>query len=115
SRYACWKWACLRHFHPGPPLLLLPRRNVEIGQRAFDRIGSSRHGLRESRMGMHRQADVGRIAAVLDGERHLADELARMGAHDARAEQTAALRIEEELGHSLFTPEREGAAAGHPG
>src|SRR6185437_15026750 len=69
----------------------------------------------ESRMGMHRQADVGRIAAVLDGERHLADELARMGAHDARAEQTAALRIEEELGHSLFTPQREGAAAGHPG
>src|SRR6185312_16064119 len=89
--------------------------NVEVGQCAFDGIGGSGDGLRESRVRMNRQADVGRVAAVLDGERQLADELAGVGADDAGAEQAARLRIEEELGHSLVTSERERPAARRPG
>src|SRR6185312_984790 len=74
-----------------PPSLL---RNVKIGERALERLGGAGHRLAEGRMRMDREADVRRVAAVLDGERYLADQLPRVAADDAASQQAVVGGIE---------------------
>ena len=55
-------------------------------------------------MRMDGLAEVNRIASHLHGEAYLADQVARMGADDAAAEQSVISLIEQELGESLVAP-----------
>src|SRR5689334_25204759 len=56
-----------------PPRLLLG--NVEVGERALEGLGRTGHRLAEGRVRMDGETDVGRVAAVLDRQCHLADQL----------------------------------------
>jgi len=51
-------------------------------------------------MGVDRFADVGRLAAHLDGQADFADEVACVRPHDATANHTMARRIEQQLGEA---------------
>src|SRR6516165_3145999 len=75
----------------------LPLRDVEVGQRTFDRFRSARHRLGECWMRMNRESDIGRIRAALDRERDLADQLAGIRADDAAAEHPVRLWVEQQL------------------
>ena len=46
-------------------------------------------------MRMNREADVGRIRAHLDGQRHFGHQLARVRAHHAAAQHAMRNRIEQ--------------------
>jgi hypothetical protein len=48
-----------------------------------------------------------RIAAALDGERHLGDEFTGVAADNAGPEYAVRLRIEQQLGEPLLAPEAE--------
>ena len=60
-------------------------------------------------------ADVDRIAAHLDREADLADQIARMGADDAAAEHAMVRLVEEELGEAFIAAVGDGAAGSRPG
>ena len=64
---------------------------------------------------MDRLADVDRIAAHLDREANLADQIARMGADDAAAEQSVVRFVEQKLGEALVAAIGDGAAGRRPG
>src|SRR4029077_2960579 len=83
-------------------VLLLLRR--QIGTYAFEQFG--RHADRFAQCGMRVDglADVDRIASHLHGEADLADQVARMGADDAAAEQAVIGLIEQQFGESLVAP-----------
>jgi hypothetical protein len=55
-------------------------------------------------MRMDGLADVDRVASHLHGEADLADQVARMGADDAAAEQAVIGLIEQQFGESLVAP-----------
>src|SRR5688500_6892722 len=60
-----------------------------VGDGALDHLRVEEDGLRERRMRMHGEADVLRIRAHLEREHGLRDELARVHADDARAQDAA--------------------------
>src|SRR5882757_9217178 len=57
--------------------------DVQVGQCAFERIRGCGDRLRQSGMRMNGQSDIRRVAAGLDGERNLADQLAGIRTNDA--------------------------------
>src|SRR5579871_6014229 len=66
-------------------------------------------------MRMDGEADVRRVGTHLDREPHLRDELAGIGADDARAYHAMRALVEQQLGESLVAIEGERAAARGPG
>src|SRR2546430_16799780 len=66
-------------------------------------------------MRMDGLADVDGIAAHLDREADLADQVARMGADDAAAEHAVIGRVEQELGEALVAAVGDCAAGRRPG
>ena len=76
-------------------------RDVQVGQRAFERFGRQPHRFRQRRVRMNRQADIGRVRAHLDRQRDLRDQLARVRADDAAAEHAMRLGIEQQLGEAF--------------
>ena len=96
-----------------PALALL--RHVEIGQRPREGLGRHGEGLRQGRMGMDGEADVLGVAAHLDRQRRLGDQVAGVGADDAAADQPAARLVPQRLGQALVAPERQRAPARRPG
>ena len=65
---------------------MLSLRDVQIGQGAVEGFGGKGDGFRQGRMRMNRQADIGRVSAHLDGQRHFGNQIAGAGADDACAE-----------------------------
>src|SRR6478735_11689208 len=102
----------------GPPkravraLLLL--RHVQIGHGAFVDLGGHAHRLAQRRMRMDRRADVARLAAHFDRKRDLADEIARMHADDAAADDAMRGFVEHELGEAFGAVDADRAAARGP-
>jgi hypothetical protein len=63
-------------------------------------------------------ADVHRVGAHLDGQGHLADHVAGMGADDAAAQDAVAVLgriVEQQLGEAFVAAVGDGAAGGCPG
>src|SRR5258708_25296255 len=65
-------------------------------------------------MRMDRLADVGGIAAHVDRQRELADEISRAGADDAAAEDAMVVGVEDELGETLVARVGNRASRGSP-
>src|SRR3954453_9858625 len=61
---------------PGWLGLLLLLGHVEVGDRALERLRREGHRLRQGRVRVDGQADVGRVRAGLDGQGGLGDEVA---------------------------------------
>src|SRR3984885_2311088 len=88
---------------------------VEIGQRTLKCLGRKRDGLRQRRMRMNGQSDIGRVGAHFNGERHFGDQVAGVGADGACADDSMGLLVKQQLGEAFVAVERERAAAGGPG
>ena len=91
-------WRLKRAARPAQPLFF---GIVEIGQCARERLRRHGEGLRQRRMRMDGQADVLGVAAHLDRQRRLGDEVAGVGADDAAADQAAARLVPQRLGQAL--------------
>ena len=63
---------------------------------------------------MNREPDVRGIAAHLDRERDLGDQVAGVRADDAAADDPVRRRIEQQLRQAIVAAERERAAARRP-
>ena len=59
-------------------------------------------------------ADVAGLAAHLDGEADLADQVAGVGADDAAADDAVCRFVEEQLGEAFVAAVGDGAAGGRP-
>ena len=79
-----------------PSLLFLPRRR-KVGAHALERLGGEPDRFGERRVRMDRAADVDRVRAHLDRERDLADQIARVRADDAAADDPVRRFVEQEL------------------
>src|SRR5204863_9779241 len=66
-------------------------------------------------MRMDGLADIDRVGAHFDGERNLADEIARSGSDDGAANQAVRLLGEDQLGEALVAAVGDGASRGCPG
>src|SRR5882724_9518065 len=64
----------------GGSLLPSPPGQVQVGDRALERLGRHGHGLGQRGVRVDGQADVGRVGAHLDGQYRFGDEVARRGA-----------------------------------
>src|SRR5258708_39905489 len=69
--------------------------DVQIRQRAVEGFRSKRDRFRQRGMGVNGQADVGGIGAHFDRQCHFGDQVAGIGADDARADNAAALLVEQ--------------------
>jgi hypothetical protein len=63
---------------------------------------------------MNRLADIGRIAAHFDGETDFADQIARVGPHDAAADAAVSDFVEQQLGETFVTAVGDRAPRGRP-
>src|SRR6185295_3049918 len=95
------------------PLFLFDWRHV--GADAFVELRGHADRLAGRRVGVDSLADVSRVGAHLDAERHLADEIAGAGADDAGADDAVRLLVENQLGETLVAGVGDGAARGAPG
>ena len=66
-------------------------RQIQIGQRAVERLGRHRHGLRQRRVRMDRQADVRRIAPISIASATSEIRSPAFGADDAAADDAMRL------------------------
>ena len=83
-------------------------------------LGRHADALAQRRMRVNRLADVYRVGAHLDGQRNLANHVARVGADHAAAKDLAvAMRrfgiVKQQLGNALIPAGGDGAAGGGPG
>src|SRR5436190_22957136 len=76
----------------------------QIGAHALEHFRRHADRFAQCRMRVDGLADVDRIASHLHGEADLADQVARMGADDAAAEQAVIGLIEQQFGESLVAP-----------
>src|ERR1041385_8188665 len=67
------------------------------------------------RMRMDGLADIDRVGAHFDGERNLADEIARSGSDDGTADQALRLLRKDQLGEALLAAGGDGASRSGPG
>ena len=81
---------------PSRELGLLPG-DIEVGQRAFEGLRREGHGFGQRRVGVHGEADVRRRRAHLDRERDFRDEVPRIRADDAAADDAMRVGIEQKL------------------
>ncbi len=58
-------------------------------------------------MRVDRQADILGVAAHLDRQRHLGDQIAGIRADDAGAEDTIGRRVEQQLRHAFVPIQRQ--------
>ena len=69
----------------------------QVGDGALGHLGREADRLRQRRVRVDRERDVLRVGAHLDREHGLGDQLAGVGADDARAEDAVGLGLEQEL------------------
>src|SRR5262249_40218994 len=98
----------------GPAASAPPRRR-QIGADTLEHLSGHADRFAQSRMRMDPLTDVHRTAAHLDREADLADEIARMRADDAAADDAPGGFVEEELGEALVAAVGDGAPARRPG
>ena len=65
-------------------------------------------------MRVDRKSDIGGVAAHFDRECRLGDQIARIRADDAGADDSMRLFVEEQLGQAFITPERQRASIRRP-
>src|SRR5882762_439657 len=66
-------------------------------------------------MRVNGQSDIRRVAAGLDGERNLADQLAGIRTNDAATQYAVRLGVEQQLREAFIPADGEGPPARHPG
>src|SRR5690606_19183286 len=93
-------------------LLLL--RQVEVGDGAVVDLGRHRHRLAQGRVRMDGVADVLDLAAHLDRQRRLGDQLAGVHADDPGADDPAGRLVEHQLGEALGARQADGPARRRP-
>ena len=93
-------------------LLLL--RDVEVRDGAVEDFRRHAHRLAERGMRMDGVADVGDLAAHLDRQRGLGDQVARVHADDAGADDAMTGFVEDQLGEAFGTAEADRAARRGP-
>ena len=81
-------------------LLLLSLRR-QIGAMAFKHLGGHADGLTEGWMRVDRLADIGRLAAHLDCQADLADQVACVRADDATADHAVRSLVEDQFRESF--------------
>src|SRR5438093_3063344 len=96
-----------------PRLLLLLRR--QIGAIAFEDLGRHADRFAERRMRVDGLADVSRLAAHLDREADLADQVAGVGADDAAADDAVGGFVEQQLGEALVAAVGDRSTRRRPG
>ena len=94
-------------------LLLLHRR--QIGTRPVRHFRRHADALAERRVRVDDLADIDRVAAHLDGQRHLADRVAGRGVDDGAAEAAVRLVVEDQLGESVVATVGNRASITCPG
>lgn len=81
----------------------------------FEDFGRHANGFAERRVRMDGLADIGRLAAHLDGQADLADQVSGMGADDAAADDPVRGLVKDQLGEALVAAIGDGPARGRPG
>src|SRR6516162_8370758 len=100
---------------PSIARLLLSFRLVKIGDGAVECLGRHADGLRQCRMRVNGEPDIGGVSTHFDGMGGFGDEVAGVGSHDAGAQQPVGGLVEEQLGEAIVPAECEGPAACRPG
>src|SRR6185312_4722516 len=95
--------------------LAFPARRRQVGADAFECLGAEPDRLGQRRMRVNGAADVDGIGAHLDRKRDLADEIPRVRADDAAADDATRLGVEEQLGEPLVAAVGDGASRRGPG
>src|SRR5437762_1496565 len=83
--------------------------------RAVSDLGAEEDRLRQSRVGVDREAEVLRVGAGLQRQHGLRDQLARVDPDYAGAQDLLVLLGEDDLGEALLAAHPERAAARAPG
>src|SRR5690606_1917425 len=87
---------------------------VEVGDGAAEHLGRHGQRFRQRRVRVDRETHVFGVAAQLDRERRLGDQIARRRADDAGADDALVARIEEQLREAFAAAEAQRPAARGP-